>query len=229
MKTKQSLNSVSLLPLIFLMALFTTQAKSTPVALTSADFTTSTLIDFNLGSNAVAIGSLYNVSGVTFSGALLGLTTDDVTLFPSGGGVIASNWNYTTPLGCCGSSVGQSFTATFSSSIFGLGFLLENDPSQTATVELFSGVTSLGTLALAKNTSPWPNLTPEFRGFGDTSGFDKMVFTNSYTGDGNGFFAIDDMRIAVAPAIPEPETYAMMLTGIGLIGFMSRRRKNSHA
>lgn len=227
MKINQSLKPVALLPLIFVMTLFSTQAESTPTALTSADFTTSTLIDFNLGSNAIPIGSLYSVSGVTFSGALLGLTTDDVTLFPSNGGVVASNWNYTTPFGCCGSSAGQSFTATFSSSIFALGFLLENDPGQTATVELFSGVTSLGTLALAQNTSSWPNLTPEFRGFGDTSGFDKMVFTNSYTRDGNGFFAIDDMRIAAAPAIPEPETYAMMLTGIGLIGFMSRRRKNA--
>lgn len=227
MKINQSLKSAALLPLIFVLALFTTQAESTPVALTSSDFATSTLIDFNFGSNAVGIGSLYSVSGVTFSGALLGLTTDDVALFPSSGGVIASNWNYTTPFGCCGSSAGQSFTASFSSSIFGLGFLLENDPGQTATVELFSGITSLGILALAHNTSPWPNLTPEFRGFGNTSGFDKIVFTNSYTRDGNGFFAIDDMRISAAPAIPEPETYAMMLTGIGLIGFMSRRRKNA--
>jgi hypothetical protein len=229
MKTSQSIKSFVLLPLFFVMTLFTTQAWSTPVALTSSDFTTSILIDFNLGSNAVAIGSLYSASGVTFSGALLGLTTDDVALFPSSGGVIASNWNYTSPIGCCGSSAGQSFTATFSSSIFGLGFFLENDPGQTATVEFFSGVTSLGTLALEKNTSLWPNLTPEFRGFGDTSGFDKIVFTNSYSGDGNGFFAIDDMRIASAPAIPEPETYVMMLTGIGLIGFMSLRRKKSHA
>jgi hypothetical protein len=34
-----------------------------------------------------------------------------------------------------------------------------------------------------------------------------------------GFFAM-----AVAP-IPEPETYAMLLAGLGLIGFMARRRK----
>ena len=36
----------------------------------------------------------------------------------------------------------------------------------------------------------------------------------------------DNMSITVA-AVPEPDTYAMMLMGMGLIGFMVRRRKNS--
>lgn len=31
------------------------------------------------------------------------------------------------------------------------------------------------------------------------------------------------------PGIPEPETYAMMLTGLGLLGFFSRRRKQNTA
>ena len=36
---------------------------------------------------------------------------------------------------------------------------------------------------------------------------------------------LDNVRIA---AIPEPETYAMMLAGLGLLGFIARRRKQSH-
>lgn len=31
---------------------------------------------------------------------------------------------------------------------------------------------------------------------------------------------------AITTAVPEPETYAMLLTGLGIIGFMTRRRKN---
>jgi len=31
---------------------------------------------------------------------------------------------------------------------------------------------------------------------------------------------------AAVAAVPEPETYGMMLAGLGLVGFMSRRRKN---
>ncbi len=40
---------------------------------------------------------------------------------------------------------------------------------------------------------------------------------------GDGDFEID----AVMQAVPEPETYAMLLAGLGLLGFMARRRKES--
>ncbi|MDP1934865.1 MAG: FxDxF family PEP-CTERM protein, partial [Nitrosomonas sp.] len=29
-------------------------------------------------------------------------------------------------------------------------------------------------------------------------------------------------------AVPEPETYAMLLAGLGLVGFTVRRKKNVH-
>ncbi|RZS58188.1 PEP-CTERM sorting domain-containing protein [Sphaerotilus mobilis] len=39
---------------------------------------------------------------------------------------------------------------------------------------------------------------------------------------------LDNFTIAAAP-VPEPETYAMLLAGLGAVGFMSRRRKNLQA
>jgi hypothetical protein len=38
-----------------------------------------------------------------------------------------------------------------------------------------------------------------------------------------------DVGNGVAAPVPEPETYAMMLAGLGLLGFMARRRKQKAA
>lgn len=49
------------------------------------------------------------------------------------------------------------------------------------------------------------------------------------TRSGTDFFAFDQMTIGslqqVANPVPEPETYAMMLAGLGLLGVVTRRRK----
>ena len=36
------------------------------------------------------------------------------------------------------------------------------------------------------------------------------------------------VRAGDVPAIPEPESYAMMLAGIGMVGFATRRRRSTN-
>ncbi len=50
----------------------------------------------------------------------------------------------------------------------------------------------------------------------------------SALGGGQSRVALDNVRVTVS-AVPEPETYAMLLAGLGAIGFMSRRRRAAQA
>lgn len=52
----------------------------------------------------------------------------------------------------------------------------------------------------------------------------KVVVDWLGTGTGpHDFRAV--FNVGTAPAVPEPETYALMLAGLGVVGFMARRRR----
>ncbi len=72
------------------------------------------------------------------------------------------------------------------------------------------------------NDHEFYNLAP-FLHTGDTS---FSIFTQNATNDDNIFFAslYSTAQITVTPGIPEPSTYAMLLAGLGVIGFAARRR-----
>ena len=66
-----------------------------------------------------------------------------------------------------------------------------------------------------------------------TTPFNTYYYINRLTNDtkflrvAGNFVAIDDLQFdtKTVNGIPEPETYALMLAGLGVVGFMARRRK----
>ena len=88
----------------------------------------------------------------------------------------------------------------------------------------FSGVTSMSAYSIngallsqasITNSSQWQVLAIT----SGTTGISKVVL------EGSGrAYAYDDLEFTVS-AVPEPETYALMLAGLGLLGVVSRGRK----
>jgi hypothetical protein len=83
-----------------------------------------------------------------------------------------------------------------------------------------------------------------YTGYGNTDFLHgtKLIAPTTWTALANAhpFFQFGDNRVAGAyfevaalhittPAVPEPETYAMMLAGLGLLGFAALRRKQQAA
>jgi hypothetical protein len=83
---------------------------------------------------------------------------------------------------------------------------------------LLNGVTYIGLHFGGGTGSPTPGAdSTAFYRF--DAGTNLDTFTLAYNASS------DAILYSTAPAIPEPETYALMLAGLGVIGFVARRRR----
>jgi hypothetical protein len=60
----------------------------------------------------------------------------------------------------------------------------------------------------------------------------KTVKLSNFQGGWNNYFNATEIQVngtaaSVAAPIPEPETYAMMLAGLGVMGFIGKRRRKA--
>jgi hypothetical protein len=188
----------------------------TTVISTSAVFSgTAIVLDFNaILPTETPITNQYSAQGVTFSGGLDSMThSGDIALFPSnGGGVIASDWDYSL-----GSLIqpNATWTASFAGPETRVGFLLEVNAGDTTQITTFMNGIATGSVSLLSSS-----VTPVYFGAQNLSGFDSISVT--VTGSSNHFLAIDDLRFE---AVPEPSTVALLASGLLALGLQVRRRR----
>lgn len=81
----------------------------------------------------------------------------------------------------------------------------------------------LGTLQLGSTPGQWQTFNNTVS-LGYTGAVTFKLLDQNTAPSGNDF-AVD--KVSLTAAVPEPETYAMLLAGLGLMGFIARRRKSA--
>lgn len=95
--------------------------------------------------------------------------------------------------------------------------LVKYDPNNIGTVlATFAGTNTTNTVG-AHPTDNW-----ELTTMGLTAGSYYVEVDGKIMGNGGGTYGTD---LTIAAAVPEPETFGMMGLGLGLLGFMARRKK----
>lgn len=115
----------------------------------------------------------------------------------------------------------QSVTFDFSRRLSIWGFEAQGNPfdNRTFTVQYFDGPTLVGSIVRVINGNGGARLLAASHAGGFTR---ATVSTNTN-------FAMAQLRYELAPPIPEPATWAMMIIGFGAVGLVARRRNRGLA
>ena len=176
---------------------------------------TSLVDDYETGSARDQPLSSLVRNGVTYT-PTDGVPFPNVYLIPPGVNNFGAGVGTTTTSILTGNG-DENFRADFAIAVSAVAFDAYWNGLGPAVVTAYHDGTVLGTYSPTGNPS-----NKGFLGF-FSDGPTITGFRWDTTGGGQINTGIDNLRTAAA--IPEPETYAMMLAGLSLLGFVARRRK----
>jgi hypothetical protein len=171
---------------------------------------------------------LFNVPGVTASAG--GVTS--VVFGPSIHDSVDTDDGVLDGSGLAGddyfsSSGSAGIVFTFSAAVLGAlpthAGLVWTDGAGSTTFEAFDhNGFSMGVVTVNLANGSFNGETSEDRFFGaiDPLGVSAIKISNS-----SGGIEIDHLQYGLTAAVPEPETFALMLGGLGVLGFVGRRRR----
>lgn len=149
--------------------------------------------------------------------SLAGWTVGDTSVDVINGGYGAISGNSIDMLGTPGpGSLAQTF-ATVAGGYYSLAFDLARNPSDSSLLTVSFGGTDSYTFT---GTTTPTHYTQLFQALGNST---TLSFASAQVAL-NGGAVLDNVSVS---AVPEPSTYALMLGGLGLMGFMARRRKQA--